>query len=182
MSAAGTRAPTDVLAAFRREAEAASSEVVELASWRDVVAHVVERAAGGRVALTTEVAREREMMAGLEEAGVEVVVPTDPREASDVAVGVVRGQLAIAESGSVVVSEHDLGDRVVAMLAVHGVQIVDRDRIVGSLDAAADWLSERAGSATYATLVTGPSRTADIERSLTIGVQGPASLDVVVLE
>ena len=33
----------------------------------------------------------------------------------------------------------------------------------------------------YISLVTGPSRTADIERTLTIGVQGPKSLCVIVI-
>jgi L-lactate dehydrogenase complex protein LldG len=36
--------------------------------------------------------------------------------------------------------------------------------------------------ASYATLVTGPSRTADIERQLTVGVQGPAEFHVVFVD
>ena len=39
---------------------------------------------------------------------------------------------------------------------------------------------ERAGHR-YVSLVTGPSRTADIERVLTIGVQGPKALHIIVL-
>ena len=34
----------------------------------------------------------------------------------------------------------------------------------------------------YATLVTGPSRTADIERVLTVGVQGPARIAVLFVD
>ena len=43
------------------------------------------------------------------------------------------------------------------------------------------WLARQPRAAAYATFVTGPSRTADIERSLTIGVQGPSRLTAAIV-
>ena len=104
----------------------------------------------------------------------------DPRQAADAAVGVVRGELAVAETGSVLVFEDRFADRLVSMLSLTLVQLVERGAIVDSLDDAADVLAGRTGAG-YAALVTGSSRTADIERSLTEGVQGPGIVHVIVI-
>lgn len=110
------------------------------------------------------------------------VDPTDPvASAADAAVGVSLGRLAVAETGSVLLVEPTLAERAVSMLCHHSVQIVPRDALVPSLDDVAAWLAAHAAQAPYATLHTGPSRTADIERSLTIGVQGPREVLVVVV-
>jgi L-lactate dehydrogenase complex protein LldG len=137
------------------------------------------------VALAPSLAHARpELVARFTDAGFEVAVPDgdDPAAAvADVPLAVVRAELAVAETGSVLVSEHALGDRVVTMLCRRLVQVVDAGTIVARLEGAADWLRQRSGQPGFASLMTGPSRTADIERSLTIGVQGPDEVDVVVL-
>jgi L-lactate dehydrogenase complex protein LldG len=178
---------------FRTAVEAASSRYLELADWAALVEHLAgedhderDGVAGRRmVALAPTLAAARpELAVGFERAGFEVTVPEgdDPAaEVADVPVGVVRAELAIAETGSVLVAEHALGDRVVTMLCRRLVQVVEADTIADRLEAAADWLRERGGRPGFASLMTGPSRTADIERSLTIGVQGPDEVDVVVL-
>ena len=97
------------------------------------------------------------------------------------AVGLVRGTLGVAETGSVLLLEANLQERVVSMLCQRLVQGIPRELIVDSLDDFAGWMQAHAVDSPYATLTTGPSRTADIERELTIGVQGPRELVVVVV-
>lgn len=181
---------------FRTAVEAASSRYLELSDWDAVVAHLADSlqddGVGDRghrerevVALAPSLAAiEPDLVARFGAAGVEVVVPDgdDPAaQVADVPVAVVRGELAIAETGSVLISEHALGDRVVTMLCRRLVQVVEAGTILDRLEGAADWLRERGGKPGFASLMTGPSRTADIERSLTIGVQGPDEVEVVVL-
>ena len=85
---------------------------------------------------------------------------------------------AIAETGTIVcVSD---GGRAVqaGLLPAHHVAIVRRERIFGTLDDLFASLS--CPPPTNVTLVTGPSRTADIELTLAIGVHGPEKLDIIV--
>ena len=85
---------------------------------------------------------------------------------------------AIAETGTIVCVS--TGGRAVqaGLLPAHHVAIVRRERIFDTLD---DLFAAVADAPpTNLTLVTGPSRTADIELSLAIGVHGPERLDIIV--
>lgn len=168
---------------FRRAVGATGAAYLELPDWGEVALHAREH--GGRVAVTPSLdGRHPGLRAALVALGIEVVIPDgdDPAaQVADVPVGVAAGELGVAETGSVLVAEHHLTDRVVTMLCDRLVLVLDRSSIADRLEDAARWLSEAKGRAGFASLITGPSRTADIERSLTIGVQGPQEVDVVVL-
>ena len=88
---------------------------------------------------------------------------------------------AVAETGSVAVS-WPRDERGRALLAERLVLLVPKDQLVPTLDEALTRIDAlvRAGRA-YVTLMTGPSRTADIERALTVGVHGPRELHVVLV-
>lgn len=168
---------------LRSKVEAAASTYHEVAGWEEVAAHAA--ALGDRIAIAPSLhAAQPGLAASLEAHGCTAVVPGTEDPAADVAdvpVAIVAGVLAVAETGSVLVSEHELRDRVVTMLCKRLLQVVAAADVVDRLEDAAAWLAPRGGQAGFASLMTGPSRTADIERSLTIGVQGPDEVDVLVL-
>ena len=106
----------------------------------------------------------------------------DPlRSIADRPVGIAVAQLAIAETGSVLLIEPSPIERAVSLLTRHLIVAVQETDILDDLAEGFAWLAQQPRAAAYATFVTGPSRTADIERSLTIGVQGPSRLTVAVL-
>lgn len=172
---------SDVHDQFTAAAGLAGSRVHRLSAWKEVAELAVDLAAGGHVVVAPTLAGTQR--AFVEALGNRALVPTggSPAEVTDAPVGVMHCPLAVAETGSTLVSEHMLGDRLVSMLSRTLLQIVDADTLVASLDEAGEWLAAQQGAGYWA-LVTGPSRTADIERSLTIGVQGPQENHVILLE
>jgi L-lactate dehydrogenase complex protein LldG len=96
--------------------------------------------------------------------------------------GIVVAQAGLAETGSVVLADDALAPRLLSMLSEVCIVLLDASHVVPGLDEAGALLAEldRLGHR-YISLVTGPSRTADIERVLTIGVQGPKALHIIVL-
>ena len=117
--------------------------------------------------------------------GITLREASSPASVADAPAGLSGGELAIAETGSVLLAENMLEARVVSMLTLAHFVLVSEDRLVPMLDDAAGILQQlsRAGSEQrhYMSFVTGPSRTADIERTLTIGVQGPKTLCVIIV-
>jgi L-lactate dehydrogenase complex protein LldG len=94
---------------------------------------------------------------------------------------VALGRLAVAETGSVLLDEPD-ADRAACFLAERLWVVVPASKLVATLESALERIEELIrGGAHHPQLVTGPSRTADIERTLTVGVHGPRALVVVVL-
>jgi L-lactate dehydrogenase complex protein LldG len=106
---------------------------------------------------------------------------SSPRtEQARAAVGVTGCHGAIAETGSLALISGPGCSRTVSLLPPVHVALVRRQDLFASM---ADFFSARADAiagAANCTFVTGPSRTADIELSLTIGVHGPGRVVVIL--
>jgi L-lactate dehydrogenase complex protein LldG len=117
--------------------------------------------------------------------GIAIREARSPANVADAPAGLSGAELAIAETGSVLLAENSLEARVVGMLTLTHFVLVSKDKLVPMLDDAAVILQRltKVGSDQrhYMSFVTGPSRTADIERTLTIGVQGPKTLCVIIV-
>jgi L-lactate dehydrogenase complex protein LldG len=102
-----------------------------------------------------------------------------PVDLADVDFAIVRASFAVAETGSVLLSERDLEVNALAYLAQHIIVLLDPADIVPNLHHAYRRPEFRSGH--YASFNTGPSATADIEGVLIHGAQGVRSLSVVPL-
>jgi L-lactate dehydrogenase complex protein LldG len=103
-----------------------------------------------------------------------------PRELADVDFAIARASFAVAETGSVLLSQNDLRVNAIAYLAQHLIVLLDPADIVINLHHA--YRRPEFRSAHYASFHTGPSATADIEGVLIHGAQGVRSLTVAPLE
>jgi L-lactate dehydrogenase complex protein LldG len=111
--------------------------------------------------------------------------PRNAQEFAQARVGLVRADFGVAETGTLVRLDTDDGEKMLWTLPATCVCLLDRERVVSDLESLAGVISEhlaRAGlPGPQVSLITGPSRTADIEGELAIGVQGPSRLIVLLV-
>lgn len=98
-------------------------------------------------------------------------------------IGLTICQGGIAETGSLMLESSDEEVRLATMVAEYHVAVLPKSTIKAtSYDLEAE-LSERLSNGpSYTALITGASRTADIERVLALGVHGPLELHILLLE
>ena len=91
--------------------------------------------------------------------------------------------MAVAETASVIAQNEDEDYRLATMICETHVVAVPMAKIARTLAEASDFLEEAlAKEANYASIISGASRTADIERVLTLGVHGPLRLHAALME
>ena len=98
-------------------------------------------------------------------------------------VGVVRAAKGIADTGTCVVVTDNEETRLKTMLPETTVFILREVDIVPHLADIASFLRSRQadGCISYTSFITGPSRTADIERVSAIGVHGPLAVQIILV-
>jgi L-lactate dehydrogenase complex protein LldG len=101
---------------------------------------------------------------------------------ADFAVGITAADLLIARTGSILVRTISAGGRRLSVLPPTHIVIAETDRLVFSLDEALKMLVDQSDPWSYATFITGPSRTSDIEKQLVLGAHGPKRLIILLLK
>jgi L-lactate dehydrogenase complex protein LldG len=95
-------------------------------------------------------------------------------------VGISCVQAGIAETGTLVLDSSRERNRWVSLVPPVHIAILDAAQIVLTLGEALSMMQKDDQVSPIVTLVTGPSRTADIELTLAIGVHGPQEVYVIV--
>ena len=96
-------------------------------------------------------------------------------------VGITSADYALGDTGSLVMIASTNEARLVSLLPPAHIAVVPRDRILTGLDELFSVVPNPSDVASSMVLITGPSRTADIEQILVRGVHGPGQVTVVVV-
>jgi hypothetical protein len=135
---------------------------------------------GGRIAALTDLQSLQGKPCVLDEdahsllAGLEWTVTDVPWEAET---GITLAECGVAETGSILLSAGPGRRRLASLTPPLHIALLPKDSLVGTLEEAFERLGPRTS-----VVVTGPSRTADIEGVLVRGVHGPGELWVIPIE
>jgi L-lactate dehydrogenase complex protein LldG len=162
-------APKNLLEAFGRELERMGGELMR-PDPADPLAPVRKKISGAKVVCSQapEIAGNKPLTPGMK-----------PADLADVDYGILRASFGVAETGSVCLTDADLGVNTLGYLPQHLIVLLDPADIVINIHHAyrrSEWREAR-----YAVFHTGPSATADIEGVLIHGAQGVRSLSVLPL-
>lgn len=117
-------------------------------------------------------------------AGLPSLTPDAPEWPDGIArtrVGITGAAAAVAETGSVAVTCGPGAPRAVSLLPDVHVCVLPASRVRARLEEALP-LALEGGVPTALVWVSGPSRSADIEKRITMGVHGPRALEVVLVD
>jgi L-lactate dehydrogenase complex protein LldG len=146
----------------------------------DVPAELLLRFVTEHEVATAVTSQEPEAVAmggALAAAGVSVA-PYEREVAAAADLAVTSATHGIAATGSLVVDSETAGSRAVSLLPRVHMCVLPLDRLVASH---ADVLrGQQRPMPSARVLITGPSRTGDIEQRLTLGAHGPVALHVIV--
>ena len=100
---------------------------------------------------------------------------------ADADIGIAEADFAIASTGTLAVVSNANRPSSLTLLPPASLVIVKIDHVMQNLAAVLAEMGPAGVAANRLTLITGPSRTADIEKRIVLGVHGPKSLHVIVM-
>jgi len=174
--------------AFKAKAEAVSAEVHRFATKAEALSFIRETLTKEGVADTPysyAVWTDCPFLEGVDRdelatahPGLKFSVSRDLAEKSKI--GITQMQWGIANTGTVAQNSTAAEERLASSLPWLHIAILGTKQILPDLPALLQAVNPK--DCAYLALISGPSRTADIERVLTIGVHGPERLMVICID
>jgi L-lactate dehydrogenase complex protein LldG len=96
-------------------------------------------------------------------------------------IGITSADYALGDTGTLVMLSSPAEARLVSLLPILHIAVVPRERILTGLDELFTLQPRPADHTSSMVLITGPSRTADIEQILVRGVHGPGQITVIIV-
>jgi L-lactate dehydrogenase complex protein LldG len=101
---------------------------------------------------------------------------------ADADVGITSADYALADTGTLVMISGAEESRLVSLLPPSHIAVVPASRLLENLDELLIRIPRPADQTSSMVLITGPSRTADIEQILVRGVHGPGEITVILVD
>jgi L-lactate dehydrogenase complex protein LldG len=172
---------------FIQELEAVSGEAVRCASMEEARAKLAElcREQGWTKLGAMDRPICREIAAGFSPEQVAWAADEwTPQSMAELSAGLVAADTLLADTGTAMIACPTSQDRLLCYLPPVCVVVARTDRLVEHLSAAWDDIAPRVADPQLRgefVFITGPSRTADIEKILILGVHGPKRVIVVLV-
>ncbi len=178
---------SDLVDLMTQKAEAVQTVVRRCADWTEVIGYTLDVTArqGGQTiapwglpdAATDRLARHATAM------GLQVLDPPFRAHGQTIHTTLTPADLGIAETGTVVLDSTSEDLRIATMLSETHVVVLPESRLrLSSFEVAEALKTWHHDPPRYVAFISGASRTADIERVLTIGVHGPQQLHLLLLQ
>jgi L-lactate dehydrogenase complex protein LldG len=151
----------DLIAQFKKALEALAGNVVVVEDYDDAQA-AIDKALNGRTFIRSSEPFTREEVATTE-------------------VGITSADYALADTGSLVMFTESNESRLLSLLPPCHIAVIEASRIVASLDDVFRLRPLPGADSSAMVVITGPSRTADIEMRLVRGVHGPGEIHVIII-
>jgi L-lactate dehydrogenase complex protein LldG len=155
-------APDGLVEQFRKALEALAGKVV-VAKTREEAESAIDKALNGRTFIRASEPFSRDAIATIE-------------------VGITSADYALADTGSLVIFSESNESRLLTLLPPCHIAVINSARIVPSLDDVLRLRPLPGAESSAMVVITGPSRTADIEMRLVRGVHGPGEIHVIIID
>ncbi len=175
--------PERLLAQFIDSATRVGAQVHRMGDLDEALNYIGAQATGTTLVPSTPLSDRHSLHRRLAEAGVAVYTGPFRQAGQMVAAGVTFANFCLADSGTVVLESTAEDIRLATTLPEKHFVLVDPATILADNLAAAAPLRDlhQGGRGCFVAYITGPSRTADIERVLTIGCHGPRELHILLV-